>query len=78
MDFEELSSRHFFLKQFCLSFLERKNKFYSHFEEKGGYVWTTEELVIARDCVEMDIRRMVLIHMGGSNSHSITETSPWN
>jgi len=23
----------------------------------------------------MDIRRMVLIHMGGSNSHSITETS---
>ena len=78
MDFEELSSRHFFLKQFCPSFLERKNKFYSHFEEKGGYVWTTEELVIARDCVEMDIRRMVLIHMGGSNSHSITETSPLN
>ena len=53
----------------CLSFLERKIEFYSHFEEKGEYVWTTEELVIARDCVEMDIRRMVMIHRGDSNSH---------
>ena len=62
MDLEELSSRYFSLKQFCLSFLERKIKFYSHFEDKGEYVLTTEELVIARDCVEMDIRRMVIIH----------------
>ena len=49
--------------------MERKIEFYSHFEEKGKYVWTTEELVIARDCVEMDIRRMVIIHRGDSNSH---------
>ena len=49
--------------------MERKIEFYSHFEEKGEYVWTTEELVIARDCVEMDIRRMVIIHRGDSNSH---------
>ena len=68
----------FFLKQFCPSFLERKIKFYSHFEEKGEYVWTTEELVITRDCVEMDILRMIIIHRWDSNSHSITETSPWN
>ena len=62
-------------KWICLSFLERKIEFYSHFEEKGEYVWTTEELVIVRDCVEIDIRRMVIIHRWGSNSHSITETS---
>jgi len=45
-----------------MSFLERKIEFYSHFEEKGEYELTTEGLIIARDCVEMNIRRMVIIH----------------
>ena len=49
--------------------MERKIEFYSHFEEKGEYVWTTKELVIARELVEMGICRMAIILRGDPNSH---------
>ena len=65
----------FSLNNFVCLFWKEKLNFTPHFEDKGEYVWTTEELVIARDCVEMDILRMIIIHRWDSNSHSITESS---
>ena len=76
LDFEKIYSSHFLLKHVCPSFLETKNECYSHFEEKGGHVLTTEEFVIASDCVLIGISSIVLILMGGPNSLVICTLYP--